>query len=379
MSRTARAFVGRGVALMTALVILAPRATATPQGLPARLSDQQFWKLVTESSEADGFFQSDNLVSNELTLQQIIPELLKGRAPGGVYLGVGPDQNFTYIAAMRPRAAFIVDIRRGAMLQHLMYKALFELAQDRVDFVSMLFSRPRPPGISPDATPVQLLEAFYPVAADSTMYGRTSKAVEEHLTKQHGFALSKDDLEGIAFVFTSFYLAGPDITYNYGAGFGGRGRGMPSFADLMVATDAEGVNRGFLANEQQYGVVRQMHVRNLIVPVVGDFAGPKALRAVGEYLREHGAVVSAIYTSNVEQYLFRESQKWRQYYENVAALPVDSTSVFVRAVFNFGYSGGGSGARSMTMLQPVLDLLKAFREGKIQSYFDVVNMSRTVW
>jgi hypothetical protein len=377
MTRTARAFVNRGVALMAGLLLLAPQAAARGQGLPARLSDEQFWKLVTESSEPDGFFQSDNLVSNELTLQHIIPELVKGRAPGGVYLGVGPDQNFTYIAAMRPRAAFIVDIRRGAMLQHLMYKALFELAEDRAAFVSLLFSRPRPAGIAADAAPIQLLEAFYPVAGDSVMYYRTLKQVKDRLTKQHGFELSGDDLAGIDFVFTSFYLGGPDLTYNYGTF--GRGRGMPSFADLMVTTDAAGLNRGFLANEQQYGIVRDLQLRNLVVPVVGDFAGPRALRAVGEYIRAHGAVVSAIYTSNVEQYLFRDPHKARQYYESVATLPLDSMSTFARAVFNFGYSGGGSGARSLTMLQPVFELLKAFREGKVQSYFDVVNMSRTIW
>ena len=378
MTRTARAFVNRGFAMMIGTLLLAPQFEARAQSLPARLTDQQFWKFVTEASEADGFFQSDNLVSNELTLQQIIPELLKERSPGGVYLGVGPDQNFTYIAAMRPRAAFIVDIRRGAMLQHLMYTALFELADSRAGFVSLLFSRPRPARVSDDALPMQILEAFYPVTADSTMYWRTLKSIKDHLTKQHGFSLSEDDFAGIEYVFTSFYLGGPDISYNYGAGFG-RGRGMPSFADLMVATDAEGLNRGFLATEQQYDVVRQLHLRNLIIPVVGDFAGPKAMRAVGEFLRANGAVVSAIYTSNVEQYLFRDPHKWRQYYENVATLPVDSSSTFVRAIFTFGYSGGGSGARSVTMLQPVLELLKAYREGKIQSYFDVTNMSRTVW
>jgi hypothetical protein len=265
------------------------------------------------------------------------------------------------------------------MIQHLMYKALFELAEDRADFLSLLFSRRRPAGIPADATPMQLLEAFYPVAADSVMYWRTLRQLETHLTKQHGFTLTAEDIEGMAFVFTSFSLGGPDITYNYGQGGFGRNRGMPSFADLMVATDAAGVNRGFLGTEQQYDVVRQLHLRNLIVPVVGDFAGPKALRAVGEYLKAHNAVVSAIYTSNVEQYLFREPHKWRQYYENVATLPLDSTSTFVRAVFNFGYAGGGSSARSITMLQPVQELLKAFREGKVTGYFDVVNMSRTVW
>jgi hypothetical protein len=380
MSRTAAAFVNRGVALMTAVLLVAVQPAAHAQGLPSRLTDQEFWKLVNESSEGGGFFQSDNLVSNELTLQQIIPELLKGRTPGGVYMGVGPDQNFTYISAMQPRMAFIVDIRRQAMLQHLMYKALFELSEDRAQFLSLLFSRPRPVALrSEGATPIQLLEAFYPVRADSTFYFKTLRDIENQLNRQHGFSLSKDDLEGIAFIFTSFYLEGPDITYNYGQGMGGRNRGMPAFADLMVATDAEGLNRGFLGNEAQYDVVRQLQLRNLIVPLVGDFAGPKAVRAVGEYVRAHGATVTAIYTSNVEQYLFREPHKWRQYYDNVATLPIDSTSTFLRAVFNFGYSGGGSGARSITLLQPVHELLKAFREGRITGYFDVVNMSRTVW
>jgi hypothetical protein len=378
MNRLSRPLVSRGLTLITGVLLLVPLASTSSQGLPGRLSDREFWKLVTTASEADGFFQSDNLVSNELTLQQIIPELVKGRSPSGVYLGVGPDQNFTYIAAMRPKIAFIVDIRRQAMMQHLMYKALFELSENRADFVSMLFSRPRPDGLRPNPAPIQLLEAFYPVNADSTMYWRNLNAVKDHLTKTHGFALSVEDLAGIDYVFTSFYLGGPDISYNYGGGFG-RNRGMPSFADLMVATDAEGVNRGFLASEQHYDVVRQLQLRNLLVPVVGDFAGPLALRAVGEFLRANRAVVSAIYTSNVEQYLFREPHKWRQYYENVATLPIDSSSTFVRAVFNFGFTGGGSGARSITMLQPVLDLLAAFREGRVQSYLDVVNMSRTVW
>jgi len=369
------------LAVAVSALVLCVTPTSQPRGeaLPQRLDDRTFWTLVSEFSEPDGIFRSDNLVSNELAFEQVIPPLQAAVMPASAYIGVGPDQNFTYIAAMRPRVAFIVDIRREAMLQHLMYKALFELAEDRAEFVSLLFSRPRPAGTPTEVASIQLLETFYPVKADSNLYYRTMKAMRDQLTKQHGFSLSTDDFAAIEFVFTSFYLAGPDISYNYGSGFSGRNRGMPSFADLMVATDAQGVNRGFLANEQLYGVVRQMQLRNLVVPVVGDFAGPRALRAVGDFLRSYGAVTSAIYTSNVEQYLFREPHKWRQYYDNVATLPIDSMSTFVRAVFNFGYSGGGSGARSITMLQPVTELLKAVREGKVQSYFDVVNMSRTVW
>ena len=99
---------------------------------------------MTELSEADGFFRSDNLVSNELFMQRVIPDLTRIVKPGRVYLGVGPEQNFTYIAAIKPAMAFIIDVRRGNLQLHLMYKALFELSSDRADFVSRLFSLKRP-------------------------------------------------------------------------------------------------------------------------------------------------------------------------------------------------------------------------------------------
>src|SRR2546423_5581353 len=127
---------------------LAAGRSVVGQALPARVSDEEFWRMVSEFSEPGGFFRSDNFVSNETTFQYVIPDLMKGRAPGGVYVGVGPDQNFSYIVALRPRIAFVVDIRRQNMLEHLMYKAALELSRDRADFLSRLFSRPRPGGLA---------------------------------------------------------------------------------------------------------------------------------------------------------------------------------------------------------------------------------------
>src|SRR5438132_4341902 len=98
--------------------------------LPTRLSDEAFWKLVTDFSEPGGYFRSDNFVSNETMFQNVIPELKKTTKHEGVYMGVGTDQNFTYIVALQPKIAFIVDIRRQNMLHHLMYKALIELSED---------------------------------------------------------------------------------------------------------------------------------------------------------------------------------------------------------------------------------------------------------
>jgi hypothetical protein len=116
----------------------------------------------------------------------------------------------------------------------------------------------------------------------------------------------------------------------------------------------------------------------VIVPITGDFAGPKALRSVGRYLKSHDATVTAIYTSNVEQYLFQSDTNWRKYYGNIATLPIDPKSTFIRSVSNRGafQSGpGGFGPRAQTRLCSVADLLKAFNRGMITSYYDVIAMS----
>src|SRR6185295_6888209 len=117
------------------------------QELPNRLSDEAYWKMISDFSEPGGRFSSDNFVSNELGIQLVLSDLTKDRKSDGAYLGVGPEQNFTYIVALQPKIAFIFDIRRQNLIEHLLYKALMELSSDRADFLSRLFSRPRPDGL----------------------------------------------------------------------------------------------------------------------------------------------------------------------------------------------------------------------------------------
>src|ERR1039458_4109633 len=136
------------LACIAGVLALAPLTRAASDTLPSRLTDQEFWKLSEEFSEPNGYFQSDNLVSNEDTFQYVVPTIRKNVKPGGVYLGVAPDQNFTYLLAADPKMAFIVDIRRGNLHTQLMYKALLELSSDRADFVSRLFSKKRPAGLT---------------------------------------------------------------------------------------------------------------------------------------------------------------------------------------------------------------------------------------
>jgi hypothetical protein len=384
-ARLAALLGGAALCGLTACAAAQPPATATRSAsrIPARLADSTFWRLVGEMSEPDGFFRSDNLVSNEVTFQHVIPELTRAVGTGGVYLGVGPDQNFTYIVALRPKVAFIVDIRRGNLLQHLLYKALIEASGDRADFLSRLFSRPRPAGLGAGVGVDSLMRAFERAQPDSALFRRNFEAVRERLVKQHGFALTEDELRAMQYVHEAFYSAGPDLTYSFpgGAGMYGRRR-MPTYGELMVQTDSLGTARGYLASEENFRTLRELQRNNLVVPVVGNFAGDKALRAVGGWLRQRDATVSAFYLSNVEQYLFRQDDDWRRFLANVGTLPLDSSSTFLRAVFNdMSFRApvppnAGPTVRSVTLRASIRETLRAFAEGRIQSYYDVIEMSR---
>src|SRR5580765_4319972 len=127
-----RALFVAGLSLLvgTGFLATSPGLRAAADTLPARLTDQEFWKLSVDSSEPDGYFRSDNLLSNEIWFQYVIPDLVQRTKPGGVYLGVGPEQNFSYISAIKPKIVIINDVRRGNLHTQLMYKALFELSAD---------------------------------------------------------------------------------------------------------------------------------------------------------------------------------------------------------------------------------------------------------
>jgi hypothetical protein len=249
--------------------------------------------------------------------------------PGGVYLGVGPEQNFTYIAAMRPKIAFITDIRRGNLHLHLMYKALFELSADRAEFFGRLFTKQRPSGLTAPSTAADLMNAYWDSPTqDEPTYQQNLKAIHDLLLKTHGFPLSREDLDGIATVYHAFYYYGPRITFTSSTR-GVNATGV-TYADLMMTRDSvSGDERSYLSTEDGFVFLKTMQSRNLIIPVVGDFAGPKALRAVGAFVRERGASVTAFYLSNVEQYLGRNGV-WPAFCANVATFPLDDASVFIR-------------------------------------------------
>jgi hypothetical protein len=267
------------------------------------------------------------------------------------------------------------------MIELLMYKALFEISTDRVDFLSRLFSRARPKSLTRESRVDEIFEAFQQQIPTPELFDGNLRAIKEKLVAAHKFDLTPEDLASLEYVLRAFFNGGPDLTYN------GRRMGvpvvaagvfvMPTMGEIMILTTPTGEQRSFLASEEFFGAIQQMQKKNLIVPLVGDFGGPKTIRSVGDYVRQRNATVTAFYTSNVEQYLFM-SDAWERFYKNAATLPVDTQSVFIRGLIR-APTGIYSPSPAMTpfsqyetRLFSMSELITKVNAGKISEYVDVV-------
>jgi uncharacterized protein (DUF2461 family) len=360
----------RNLALWTSLLVLiqvAPRPAAAP---PIEVSRAQFAQYIEELSEPEGSFDTDNFISNETSYLHVIPELRRQVKPGNVYLGVGPDQNFPYIAHTRPALAIISDIRRQNMLQHLLYKALFDMSASRAEFAALLFSR-ETPKVDKAASLPELLNAVRRAPSSEARYRTNIAAIRQRLLTTYGLKLSARDLGQIAYVYQTFFEEGLDLR------FSSIGRNnasnYPTFQSLLLQTDRTGKLQGYLMTEDMFLWMKKFEAENRLIPIVGDFAGPKAFKAMGAFLKKNGLQVSTFYTSNVEYYLFQDG-KWGRYVENVRALPVTADAVFIRSYFGNGaiHPQNVPGHRATSLVHNLPEMLRDQAAGRIRSYWDVV-------
>jgi hypothetical protein len=340
-------------------------SSAQIRGLPDQISDQDFWRTITELSEPSGQYTGDNWISNEPTIQDVIPPLKQIIKPGGVFLGVGPEQNFTYMWALQSKIGFIIDIRRQNMLDILLFKALFEMSPDRADFMSHLFSRRRPDSLNA-ATSVAALMAAYEAAPRESLAANTERV--RGILASHKYGLSNDDLATIDFIYGIFNRGGPSIT----AEFASPGSPVPAvpitYTNLMTATDRNGQAWSYLSSEAAYQYVRELHRKNLIIPLVGDFAGPSTLRKVADYLKERNSTVAAFYVSNVEYYL--SGPTLQRFQSNVATLPIDTSSIFIRWAMRTQFAPWNSDPNRLVMtLAPISELLDLQKAGRAPTSF----------
>lgn len=308
----------------------AVRAPAVAPSL-APLTDARFAELVAELSEPGGFFDTDNLISNERSYLHALSALDRVGVRGGGYIGVGPDQSFSYIAHTRAELAFLLDVRRDNLLQHLLFKVLFAQASNRAVYLALWLGRPLPVGLAQwAAAPLDdILQYMSDTPVTPASRAAAHEAVRSALRSVR-VPLSASDLATIARFHDSFINAGLSLRFTT---FGRPPRPYyPTLGDLLRETGRDGQRASYLATEAGFQYVKELHRRNRVIPVVGNLAGPTALRAIGREVRAQGLVVSVLYASNAEDYVLRDGL-FAQYASNVQSLPSASRSVIVRSWF----------------------------------------------
>jgi hypothetical protein len=338
-------------------------------GSSARTEAQSsFANEIASLSEPAGYFDTDNLISNERSYLDVVPELKKRGVRGGVYIGVGPDQNFSYIAAVRPEVVYIVDVRRDNLLLHLLFKALFTLARTRVEYLAMLLGRPVPEGLDTWRTaPLDRIVAQVEGAALDERSVAALRVRLDDVIARSGVPLTPAERVTIDRFHRRFIEAG------VGLRFQSIGRPpqthYPTYRDLLLATDSAGERSNYLASEESYQFIKGLEEKDLVIPIVGDLSGPRALAAIGTHARQRGQKLSAFYASNVEFYLFGDG-RFERFVANLTALPRAENGVIIRSVFGRYASYGSS---SSSHLQGADDLVAGFAKGRYRYYGDLLD------
>jgi hypothetical protein len=343
------------------------------------LSVPDFVRLMTDLSEREGYFDSDNFVSNERGYLKILPDLRQQGVRGGVYLGVGPDQNYSYIACVRPRLAIIVDIRRQNALEHLYFKALFQLSPNRTHYLQRLFGRkiPNLPCAQGACGISELLRLINQSSPDRTFAAdRIAEAVQAIQSWNAG--LSAADFESIRFIAQTFVSQGPDLKFS---SYNRAPRAhYPTYRQLLEETDSEGIQSNYLATEDSFLFIKKLHHENRILPIVGDLGGPSALLKTAQELRRRKMELTCFYVSNVEFYLFG-SERWSVYLRNLASLPCAANACIIRSYPNMRqpYSRRIPGYYMSTIIQPLQAFLADESAGLNKRYWDLIERTERHW
>jgi hypothetical protein len=347
---------------------------AAQQPAPA-ISDSAFAALSARISEPAGYFDSDNLISNESSYLHVLGAMRRIGVAGGAYIGVGPDQNFSYMAQVRPRIAFIVDIRRDNLLQHLLFKALFEMSRNRVEYLALLTGRAVPNDVSAwNRKSIGEIVDFIDKSPQDPDQFETSRSVIRTKVKRYGIPVTPAELETIGRIHQAFFEAGLDLKFT------SLGRApreyYPNLRKLLLERDLTGKQLNYLTNEDDFQYVKSLEGRNLVVPVVGNLAGDHALREIGRVMTERGERLSAFYVSNVEFYLMREGS-FDAFAASVRTLPHDSRSVIIRSYFGGGFYGSHPqsvpGYFSTQLLQTIDSFVTEAARGGYATYMDLVS------
>ncbi|MEW4568649.1 hypothetical protein AB1L88_12360 [Tautonia sp. JC769] len=317
--------------------------------------------MIQALSEPQSGPHADNLITNEDSFPRVIGELGRVATPDGVYLGVGPDQNFSYIARCAPVRSFVLDYRRRNLRLHLLHKALFMLSETRVDYLTRLTAR-RPGHLPERPGAAELVEAYANAPFDEDLLERTRVEVFG-LIRAYG-VLDEAEWDDLARIQAR--LAGPGMLAKFLA--------MPiypTFGEFIQQPDRDGSPAHMLAQDASYQRVRDAQRNDRVIPLVADLAGSGALPRLAAWLGLQGLKVSVVYVSDVEFFLLRAGTL-DAYITNLDRLPKHENALIIRtSTREIDHPERVAGDSATTVIRSLPAFIEAARGGRVRTPEDL--------
>lgn len=320
----------------------------------------------------------DCFVSSEVGYNEVIARCApSAERPGGAYLGVGPDQNYTYIGALRPALAVILDARLDNLLEHLIFKLAFAEARDPLDYLCLLLGRARATGPG-DGLTARLRAQPLDAAAAAVFSANVRRAFQARWTSDERLLAR---VERLLREFVRRQLAVTSVSETCLANLDK----IPDFEEVITSTTPEGFNFHYLTDAGRFGVVKALHAEDRIIPLLGNVVSPEGIAAARRVVEGAGLKLSTVYLSNLEEFLLQRyviegdritgrpnplglfegapGQAYAALIERLAALPCDDDAVLIRFFFPAEHRGRQLGvfpwlAPHVTFLN---DFLRRFR------------------
>ncbi len=295
----------------------------------------------------------DCFVSSEVGYNEVLARCQPVSAtPNGAYLGVGPDQNYTYIGALRPRLAVILDARLDNLLEHLVFKLAFSQARDPLDYLCLLFGRRRPAAPAAAADAKALVAQLHAQPLDEDQAASFSAFVLQAFRarwSQDSKALSR--VKRLLGELVRRQLKVTSVSERCLANLDK----IPDFEEVITATTPEGFNFHYLTDAERFGYVKALHGQDAIVPLLGNVVSPRGIAAARSVVEAAGLTLSAVYLSNLEEFLLQRyiiaedrivarpnpkgafegapGRSWHELLDQLSALPCDDDAVLIRFYF----------------------------------------------
>lgn len=245
---------------------------------------------------------------------------------GGCYIGVGTDQNFSFIAKAKSDYAWLMDFDPVIVKVNLIHLYLLNISKDYEEFKNFWARKNE--------------KKSFELVKQKFSSDKDWKMIEKAWEVSHrNFSGVEDRLNELNFMSRKF--------------------GLVTFSN----------------NTDEFLFLKKKVSENKIVAVNGDLTGSKSMRNISKLANSLGCKIRILYLSNAEEY-FRYPEDMR---ENFISLPTDEKGIVIRTMTSgtkqfLGYPDGEKFEDSFPLhynLQPISSLQEWM---KFKVYISTVDM-----